>query len=54
MGKRGGIRVIYYYITRADVVLLMTAYAKNVQENLSDEKKKAIRKTVRVFEESIP
>lgn len=32
MGKRGGIRVIYFYVARVQVVLLIAAYAKNVQE----------------------
>ncbi len=53
MGKRGGIRVIYYYAAGKEVVLLIAAYAKNVQENLTDEQKKNIRKVVHSFEESL-
>ena len=52
MGKRGGIRVIYYYITRFGSVGLITVYAKNEKENLSDDDKKAIRKIARWFEET--
>src|SRR5579884_1758822 len=52
MGKRGGIRVIYYYVNRAGVVGLITAYAKNVQENLTNDQKKAIRKIADWFEAS--
>ena len=33
-GKRGGIRVIYYWKTADDEIWLLTLYAKNVQENI--------------------
>ena len=52
-GKRGGIRVIYYYIARAEIVGLIAAYAKNVKGDLTNDDKKAIRKIVRWFEETI-
>ena len=53
MGKRGGIRVIYYYSVRHQVALFIAAYAKNVQENLTNADKKAISKVVRDFEENL-
>jgi hypothetical protein len=53
MGKRGGIRVIYFYSVRANVVLLMTAYAKNMRENLTNDQKKAIRKIAEAFENGL-
>lgn len=53
MGKRGGIRVIYYYAADLKAALLMTAYAKNVQENLNNDQKKVIRKIRDKFEESL-
>ena len=53
MGKRGGIRVIYFHAVRANVILLIAAYAKNVQEDLTSEQKAQIRKAVRAFEESL-
>lgn len=34
-GKRGGIRVIYYYMTRADNILLLYAYPKSDKDDLS-------------------
>jgi hypothetical protein len=34
-GKRGGMRVIYYYHGAEMPLYLMTAYAKNTRENLS-------------------
>ena len=33
-GKRGGIRVIYYWKTADDEIWLLTLYTKNVQENI--------------------
>ena len=53
MGKRGGIRVVYYYPLGAEVILMVTAYSKNRRENLSDADKKAIRQTVELFNASI-
>jgi len=53
MGKRGGIRVIYFYATASGVVLLMTAYAKNMQEDLTNDQKKAIRNSAETFEKSL-
>ena len=49
MGKRGGIRVIYYWLAAPDLVLLITAYAKNAKENLSDADKAYIRRIVADF-----
>jgi hypothetical protein len=34
-GKRGGARVIYYFVTAEQKILLIYAYAKNTQEDLS-------------------
>ena len=42
-GKRGGARFIYYYITCASQIVLLLAYPKNVQDDLSAEQKKALR-----------
>lgn len=33
-GKRGGIRIIYYWKTAADEIWLLTLYAKNEKENI--------------------
>ena len=33
-GKRGGARVIYYHVTRQNILLLIVAYAKNEKEDL--------------------
>ncbi len=34
-GKSGGVRVIYYWVTDAGQVLLLSIYPKNEKENLS-------------------
>lgn len=34
-GKRGGVRVVYYWKTRAKQILFLLAYPKNVQDNLT-------------------
>ena len=43
-GKSGGGRVIYLDVFEYEVLYLLFAYPKNVQENLTAEQKKAIRK----------
>lgn len=46
-GKRGGARVIYYLVSKADCIYLLLAYPKNVQDNLSEDQLKALRKIVK-------
>jgi len=45
-GKRGGIRVIYYWVVKQDQILMLMAYAKNDQENLTPEQVKILRQIV--------
>ena len=33
-GKRGGVRIIYYYKNREEQIWLLTIYAKNEDENI--------------------
>ena len=40
IGKRGGIRVIYYYYDQEAPVFLISAFAKNEKENLTAEDRK--------------
>ena len=35
-GKRGGVRVIYYWVTDAGQIYMLTLYPKGKKENLSD------------------
>jgi hypothetical protein len=54
-GKRGGVRVIYYYHNEHLPIFLFTAYGKNQQANLSrqerHELKTIIREIVQTYEE---
>jgi hypothetical protein len=45
-GKRGAVRVCYVYFAEVSVVLLVTAYGKNVQEDLSEVEKRAYKKVI--------
>ena len=41
-GKRGGARVIYYWINADNVIYLLLAYRKNKQENLTSQQLKIL------------
>lgn len=45
-GKSGGIRVIYYYFASLDWILMLLAYAKNEQDNLTQRELKVLKKVV--------
>ena len=49
-GKSGGGRVIYVDIFEKTRIYLLFAYPKNIQQNLTDEQKKAIRKLIELIE----
>jgi hypothetical protein len=42
MGKRGGGRTIYYVAISPDRIYMMTAYAKNERDDLSEDQRRAI------------
>lgn len=46
-GKRGGIRVIYFFYNHSAPVFLLTAYKKGSQENLSSDEEKILSKMAR-------
>jgi hypothetical protein len=46
-GKRGGIRVIYYWRTSEDEIYMLLAYAKTARDNLSQAELKALRQMVK-------
>ena len=48
-GKSGGFRVCYYDISIKERLYLLFIYGKNVQENLSAEEKKFLKKLVEVL-----
>ena len=46
-GKSGGIRVIYYWVTEGDQLLMLVAYPKSVKDNLTDKETAILRKLVK-------
>ena len=46
-GKRGGIRVIYYWAVSDDQILMLYAYAKNSQADLTPEQERRLAAIVR-------
>jgi hypothetical protein len=51
MGKRGGVRVVYYFRTQAGVVYLLDIYAKNEKADLTPADKKDLRAIVSQLKE---
>jgi len=45
-GKRGGIRVIYYWHVVSDRLLMLLAYPKNERDDLTADQRAALRKVV--------
>ena len=45
-GKSGGIRVIYYWFVSQDVILLLYAYPKNIQADLTTAQLKQLKKII--------
>jgi len=45
-GKRGGIRVIYYWFVPQDTLLLLFAYSKSEQDELTPEQLKQLKRVV--------
>lgn len=39
-GKSGGVRIIYYFMSKNGLIYLLDLYAKNQQDNLTDASKK--------------
>jgi hypothetical protein len=45
-GKRGGIRVIYYWCMLKDTLLLLFAYSKSEQDDLTSAQLRQLRKVI--------
>lgn len=45
-GKNSGIREIYYWITASEQILMLFAYAKNQQDNFTEEQKQILVKLI--------
>jgi mRNA-degrading endonuclease RelE of RelBE toxin-antitoxin system len=50
-GKRGGVRVIYYWVVKQERIIMLLVYAKNEQDSLTAEQIKVLR---RIIEEEYP
>lgn len=48
-GKRGGVRVVYFYHDAGRPLYLLMVYAKGRQENLSPEEKRIVRKLTAIL-----
>jgi hypothetical protein len=46
-GKRGGLRIVYYWARSEGVIYMLLAYRKNRQEDLTPDQLKILRKLVR-------
>jgi mRNA-degrading endonuclease RelE of RelBE toxin-antitoxin system len=46
-GKRGGLRIIYYYLTADRQIWFFTIYGKDEAADLSHEQKKALKKAIK-------
>ncbi len=47
-GKRGGVRVLYHYSNNV-LIILITLYAKNEQENISTKEKNQLKKLMPIL-----
>jgi mRNA-degrading endonuclease RelE of RelBE toxin-antitoxin system len=45
-GKRGGLRVIYYFRTTRGLIWMLTLYAKNVRESIPAHVLKELKETI--------
>jgi len=43
-GKRGGVRVIYYFLVRPDLIFLADLYPKNEKENLTHAERNELKR----------
>jgi len=50
-GKRGGVRMIYYWVVQQDRILMLLIYAKNDMDDLTYDQLKVLRK---IIEEEYP
>ncbi|MCG8358748.1 MAG: type II toxin-antitoxin system RelE/ParE family toxin [Kiloniellales bacterium] len=48
-GKSGGLRTAYYFHAKGPTVYMLTVYAKNEMDNLSDADKAALMKLVKAI-----
>ncbi len=49
-GKRGGLRIIYYWLVAAGQIWMLLAYAKSEQDDLTPDQVKQLKRLVKEFE----
>ncbi|SUW64289.1 Uncharacterized protein conserved in bacteria [Buttiauxella agrestis] len=56
MGKQGGVRVIYYVVEPDNRIFLLTVYAKNAKDDLTDTEKNTFKKLTEklIIQKQIP
>ena len=52
-GKKGGIRTLYVDFVFYGRIYLITAYTKNVKDNISPEEKREIKKLINLLEKEL-
>lgn len=45
-GKSGGVRIIYYWVSEKDIILMLLVYPKNEQDNLTHSQLKILQSLV--------
>ncbi len=48
-GKRGGLRIIYYWDLKSEIIYFLLVYKKNEQENLTADQLKILRKVIKEY-----
>jgi mRNA-degrading endonuclease RelE of RelBE toxin-antitoxin system len=46
-GKSGGVRIIYYWIFKKEIILMLLIYPKNEQDNLTSSQLKILKSLVK-------
>jgi hypothetical protein len=49
-GKRGSVRIVYYYHRQRDTIYFILAFAKNVQASLTPAQRRIVRELVAAIE----
>lgn len=45
-GKSGGVRIIYYWINKKSIILMLLVYPKNEQDNLNSKQLKILKSLI--------
>ncbi len=48
-GKRGGLRIIYYWVTAEAIIYLLFLYQKNEQEDLTPDQLKLLHRLIKEY-----